>query len=179
MLSNTIDFDSGYRGRPDRLVEAVLGEEGALLLALEPANDAPNGLLLGALQQREEELAGFELGSQLIGGREGALGWLPSWKAQDGGQARSTTNTFLGLPQPAPGPTSPNLPVSEAHGSLGQALGHQRASPVSARLSRGFEVSSQLIGLTSPAGSAAGGRSITNTPHQQARPARAAWSRAR
>ena len=120
-----------------------------------------------------------ELGSQLIGGREGALGWLPSWKAQDGGQARSATNTFLGLPQPAPGPTSPNLPVSEAHGSLGQALGHQRASPVSARLSRGFEVSSQLIGLTSPAGSAAGARSITNTPHQQARPARAAWSRAR
>ena len=98
-----------------------------------------------------------ELGSQLIGGREGALGWLPSWKAQDGGQARSATNTFLGLPQPAPGPTSPNLPVSEAHGSLGVGLGHLRASLESSRVSPRTPVSD----LASPAGSAAG--AVTET----------------
>ena len=119
-----------------------------------------------------------ELGSQLIGGREGALGWLAaSWKAQDGGQARSTTNTFLGLPQPAPGPTSPNLPVSEAHGSLGQALGLSRASRESGlpppRLPSQLPVDRADLAL--PAGSAACARlNITNTQNfQQARPARA------
>ena len=125
-----------------------------------------------------------ELGGQLIGGREGALGWLAaSWKAQDGRQAPSHTNTFLGLPHPAPGPTSPNLSVSEAHGSLGQALGHQRASPESGlpppRLRSQLPV--DWADLASPAGSAAGARlNITNTEFQQARPARAAraaWSR--
>ena len=45
-----------------------------------------------------------ELGGQLIGGREGALGWLAaSWKAQDGRQAPSPTNTFLGPTKPVLG----------------------------------------------------------------------------
>ena len=119
-----------------------------------------------------------ELGSQLIGGREGALGRLArSWKAQDGRQARSHTNTFLGPTHPDPGPTLPNLAVSEAHGSLGRALGHQRASPESGlppqRLPSQLPVDRADLAL--PAGSAACARlNITNTEtSQQARPARA------